>query len=327
MSLISALARMEALATGRAQPLATRRHFRLADEPLVVIPLKLAGEAAAPLAAMVGTARHEPRLILAPQPRNRDQRFALFGELGDVLLKEIAAKQAGTETIEKKDESHERFLDAPQVLVPNRPGMEFLRLMGRSTRFRQTGGEWAVPEAVPLLGRWLTWFADRADYPGSSVLCAMTDLLASHWATGQSALEDGNLTALLGWIDPPPGMSGPQAARAAEDPLLHPPAGPATDPSFDNEVLAPLIASYDSAVEGPGRDHAEERIRKAVLTQLEPVWELMWRGVDLLRALPEAASVPRRFEGDRESFSRFEASMEEGLPQARRDGAVAAARR
>ncbi|GAA3211472.1 hypothetical protein [Actinocorallia longicatena] len=328
MSLMSALARMEALTTGRAQPLATRRHFRLAGEPLVIVPLKMAGEAAAPLAALVGTSRREPQLIFAPQPRNRDLRFAFFGDLAKAVLGEIAARQVGVESVERKnDDPFQRFLDAPQLLVPNRPGMEFLRLLGRSTRFRQTGGEWPVPEAVPLLGRWLTWFSDRSEYPGSSVLCAMTDLLSTHWATGQSALEDGNLAALLGWIDPPPGRTGPQAAKDAEDPLVQPPAGPSTDPSFDNEVLAPLIASYDQSQEGPGRDHAADRIRKAILSQVEPTWELMWQGIDLLRALPEAGSVTARFEGDRTSFSLFEASMEEGVPQARKDSAVAAARR
>lgn len=333
MSLLTAMARMEALERGRAVPLASVRHVRLAGRPLVLVPLRLAGEAAAPLAAMAGTCPEKPRLLVVPQPRNRDLRFAFFAELAGLVLEAVAAAQLSAETLEikrgeRKGETYQRFLDAPQLLVPNRNGIEFLRLIGRSTRFRQADGEWPVPEEVPLLGRWLTWFADRSDYPGSSVLCAMTDLLSLHWATGQSPLEDGNLAAQLGWIDPPPGRTGPQAARDAEDPLLHPPAGPATDPSFDNEVLAPLVAAHDAAEgEGPARDFAAERIADALATQLEPTWELMWRGVELLRALPEAPSVPQRFEGDRHSFTAFEESLAEGGPQARRDGAVSAARR
>jgi len=333
MSLLTALARMEALRGGRAVPLATVRHVRLAEAPMVLIPLRLAGEAAAPLAVMVGTRREEPLLLTVPQPRNRDLRFAFFADLAKVVLKAVAEAQASAETLEikrgeRKGETYQRFLDAPQLLVPNRGGIEFLRLVGRSTRFRQTDGEWPVPEEVPLLGRWLTWFADRSDYPGSSVLCAMTDLLSLHWATGQSPLEDANLAAQLGWIDPPPGRTGLEAALEAEDPLLQPPAGPATDPSFDNEVLAPLIAAYDLAEDdGPAREFAAERIAKALSTQLEPTWELMWRGIGLLRALPEAPSVPQRFEGDRQSFTNFEESLAEGAPQARRDNAVAAARR
>lgn len=333
MSLLNALARMEALRGGRAVPLATVRHVRLAEHPTVLIPLRMAGEAAAPLAVMAGTRREDPRLFVVPQPRNRDLRFAFFTELAGAVLGSVAGARLSAETLEikrgeRKGETYQRFLDAPQLLVPNRNGIEFLRLTGRSTRFRQTEGEWPVPEEVPLLGRWLTWFADRSDYPGSSVLCAMTDLLALHWATGQSPMEDGNLAAQFAWIEPPRGRTGLEASLEAEDPLLHPPAGPATDPSFDNEVLAPLIAAYDLAEDdGPAREFTAERVAKALSTQLEPTWELMWRGVELLRSLPEAPSVPQRFEGDRQSFTNFEESLAEGAPQARRDGAVAAARR
>ena len=80
----------------------------------------------------------------------------------------------------------------------------------------------------------------------------MTAALADHWATGQSATEDANLAALLGWIDPPDGMTGPAAARAAEDPVRCPPAGPVTDPTFDNEVLAPIL-------QATARGHAGRR--------------------------------------------------------------------
>ena len=101
---------------------------------------------------------------------------------------------------------------------------------------------------MPVLGRWLTFLAERAEHPASSLMLAVTDALALHWATGQSPVEDLNLGALLGWIDPPPGLTGAQAAAAAEDPVRCPPAGPATDPTFDNEVLEARLA---------GRPHRE----------------------------------------------------------------------
>ncbi|ROO88818.1 hypothetical protein EDD29_6500 [Actinocorallia herbida] len=345
MSVLGAVARMKALRDGRAVPLASVRHVRLAEDPLVLIPLKLAGEAAAPLAAMVGNHPDKARVLLVPQPRNRDLRFAFFAELGRIVLGEVAAATATAETIEikrgeRKGETYERYLDAPQILVPNRAAIDFLRMAGRATRFRQTDGEWPVAPEVPVLGRWLTWFADRSDYPGASALCAMTELLGAHWASGQSSMEDGNLAALLGWIDPGPSLAalmgapapgrtlvGRDMAELAEDPLTVPPAGPATDPTFDNEILAPMITAYDTAPEGPAREHAEELLRERLAEQMEPTWRLMWHAVGLLRELPEAPHVPNRFEGDRQSFTNFEESLDEGVPQARHDGAVAAARR
>ena len=95
----------------------------------------------------------------------------------------------------------------------------------------------------------------------------MTDLLTRHWATGQSAMEDQHLGALLGWIDPPPGLDGagrrPRADRRADRDglLLSPPAGPATDPVFDNRVLAPAIERYDAGAPGAGRRGGRPRRR------------------------------------------------------------------
>ena len=102
---------------------------------------------------------------------------------------------------------------------------------------------------MPVLGKWLTFLADSADHPGAALLADLTSLLAEHWATGQSPLEDASLAAQLAWIDPPPGMTGLQAALATEDPLRCPPAGPATDPGFDQAILEPLVRNYDRAAQ------------------------------------------------------------------------------
>lgn len=322
MSAISAYARARAVDAGRAFPTATRRHLHLADSPMVFLPLTMAGEANAPLAAMLGTDPRRPQLLVVPQPRNRDLRFGFAAQLADVLLSYLEARtRAGVETYGRA--GNLRYLDAPQLLVPNPAGVSFVGLFGRSTRFRRTTGPYAVSPQVPLLGRWLTYLAERAQHPGSSALVAMTAALGQHWATGQSALEDANLAAQLAWIDPPPGLTGAEAARLAEDPVEFPPAGPSTDPSFDNEILARLIRSYDD-----GDPRTLARLERELHGQLEPTWRLMWRSVEVLRALPAADSVAARWAADRTEFSNYHNYVGSGgFPQARRDGAVAAARR
>ncbi|GGL05328.1 hypothetical protein [Nocardia jinanensis] len=329
MSVLSALAKVTAARTGRAEPIADRRHYHLAERPLVLVPLRLAGEAAAPLAVALGSAPHDATVLIVAQPRDRVLRLRFIEHLADRVLPYISSfcENAEELTVKSTGEAYLRYLDAPQLLVPNPGGAEFLRLLGRSVRFHRTEGENAVPETLPLLGRWLTWFGDRSDFPGSNVCLAMTSMLTTHWASGQSALEDGNLAALLGWIDPPAGMTGPEAAALAEDPLAYPPAGPATDPGFDNEELAPLIAAYDSAEHEWAKVIAAERLEQALRGQLEPTWQLMWRAVELLRGLPEGASVEKRWTEDRGAFSWFAADIPEGYPQARRDSAVSATRR
>src|SRR6185437_13318887 len=161
-----------------------------------------------------------------------------------------------------------------------------------------------VGPAVPVLGRWLTFLAERAEVPGSCLLLAATQALSQEWASGQSAVEDLHLASLMGWIDPPPGLTGRQAAAAAEDPLTWPPAGPATDPTFDNEVLAPLIAACSRPVQNPRRNQAAVAdLEKALAGQLAPTWKLMWRAVEFLRRLPQGDRVAARWEADRDAFT------------------------
>lgn len=344
MSLITALARMEAAASGRAEPVATVRHRHLAGRPLVLVPLTTAGETGAPLGAMVGTDPEAPQVFTVAQPRDRDLRFAFLGQLAEALLPHLESCQDEVEMVERKEadpESGKRVTveaelcaDAPQLLVPTSPGVDFVRLLGRSMRFRRTAEEdpgtpYPAPARVPLLGRWLTHYAERSRVPGSSLLLPMTGLLTRHWATGQSHLEDQHLGALLAWMTPPEGGSGAGAALRAElerdgsGQLVRPPAGPATDPAFDNKLLAPAVARYDAGVKGAG-----EELRELISSQLGPTWRAMWEGVALLRTLEEGAHVPDRWRRDRQSYTHHRDRLRAGEPpQPRRDDAVTAARK
>lgn len=334
MSLVTTLARAEAMATQSAQPIAAFRHRHLSERPLVLIPLMMAGEAAAPLGVMVGTSKRDGgRILTVPQPRNRDQRFGFAAELGRVVMEYIDSfRNERVEPAEGADADGEeapgRFSNAPQILVPNRGGVMAVRHLGRMTRFRRVDGSSPVDAIVPETGFWFTVLAERAEYAGSSMLLAMTDLLSELWATGQSSLEDQNLASLIGWIDPPAGMTGLQAALEGEDPVIWPPAGPATDPEFDNKVLGPAIEAFDAAVDEGARAKAEARLKAVITTQLQPTWNMMWQGLALARAVPEAPRAQSRWDRDCYVFTaRSDYLAEGGRPQPKRDFPVSAARR
>ncbi|MFI8392510.1 hypothetical protein [Streptomyces sp. NPDC085540] len=358
MPLLSTLARLEAVRAGRAQPLATVRHRHLSERPMVFVPLTTAGEAGAPLGAMIGTDRHDPRVFVIPQPRDRDRRWAFLAELAVQVLAHIDAYADVVEPAERSETDPETgkrvkvetelCVDAPQLVVPSRAGIEYVRLLGRSMRFRRTAEEdpdnpYPAPSQVPMLGRWFTHLAERSRVPGSSMLLSATDLLSRHWATGQSNLEDQHLGALLGWIAPPEGRSGAEEAHRAElgrdgdGQLLCPPAGPATDPVFDNKLLAPAIALYDAArttlAAGPGDDDrhvraAEQEVHRLVESQLSSTWWKTWEAIDLLRALPPGERAEERWTRDRWSYTGHRDRVRAGEPpQPRRDDAVTAAQK
>ncbi|MFE0461872.1 hypothetical protein ACFW1A_21755 [Kitasatospora sp. NPDC058965] len=366
MSLLSTLARLQAVRSGHAEPLATVCHRHLSPRPLVLVPLATAVEDGAPLAVLLGTDRTAPALHFVPQPLNRERRFEFLAALADEVLPYLESFAADTEPVEGSEKDpqtgekipvvRELCADAPQLIVPNTGGVRHLALLGRATRFRRTAedpdpGPFPAPPRVPLLGRWLTHLAERSQVPGSCLLLPMTGLLSRHWATGQSQLEDQQLAAQLAWHTEPAGFGAGTGAAAAEfvetardehGQLLHPPASPATDPRFDEKRLAPAIARYDAALtalrhaEGAERvaagqralDLAVEALRALLLGVLLPTWHDVWQGLDLLRTLPPAAHVAERWESDRWSYTGHRDRLAAGEPpQPRLDDAVTAARK
>ncbi|WP_326715748.1 hypothetical protein OG758_48735 [Streptomyces sp. NBC_01474] len=325
--MLSALAHVEAMETMAAVPRTAFRHHRLSDRPLVIIPLTMAGEAGAPLAAMVGTAKRDMTLLVVPQPRNRDQRFAFAAELGRAVMDYIDSYRQ-----DRRGEGERSwYTDVPQILVPNHGGIKALADLGRMCRFRSTSGTYAVPDVVPEFGMWLTFLVDTAEIAGTSMLLPLTKMLTEHWATGQSSLEDQNLASLMAWIDPPPGVSVAQALEDAENPDVCPPAGPTTSPEFDNRDLAPAIKRFDTA-HTLGDPHAlataQTELTELIAEQTKPTWRLIWRAVSILRSVPEAPQNAGRVDRDCRLFTNYSDYRDVGgLPQRKRDTAIGAARR
>jgi hypothetical protein len=331
MTVLTSLARIHASRNDVAQRLTTVRHLHISDEPLVFVPLSMAGEAHAPLAVMIGTQPDQPQLLTVAQPRNRDQQISFAHQLARIFTAYIMPRTNRRVPLRAGSSGPPyRCVDAPQVWIPNRAGIDFIRVLGRSTRFRPITGDWAVPPNIPAMGKWLTFLADRVEYAGSSMLLAATDALSMHWATGQSPEEDQHLPALLSWIAPPADQTGREAARQCENPLTVPPAGPATDPSFDNGVLEELLAGFHEAANPAAARIAEDKIRKELHKQLRGTWERMWQAIGLLRdpMLPAGGHVQARWARDLDAFTNA-ADWIATTPgaQPKRDSAVYAARR
>ncbi|MFD9124527.1 hypothetical protein [Kitasatospora sp. NPDC059571] len=324
--MMSALARVEAMETMRAVRLTAFRHRRLSGRPLVLVPLTMAGEAGAPLAVMVGSAKRDAKLLVVAQPRNRDQRFAFAADLGRIVMDYIDSFRQDR----RGEGERSRYTDAPQILVPNAGGVNALADLGRMCRFRATDGPYAVPAVVPEFGMWLTFLVDEAERAGSCLLLPVTGMLAEHWATGQSPLEDQNLASLMAWIHPD-GLSVEQAMAEAENPDVCPPAGPATSPEFDNRYLAPAIRRFDAAhTAGDPRAlaAAQNDLQDLIAEQIKPTWRTMWTAISLLRSVPQAPRAAKRFERDCGFFTSYSDYQDQGaLPQRKRDTAIGAARR
>jgi hypothetical protein len=276
----------------RAVAKTTRRHVHLSPRPLVLVGYHLAGDPGAPLALMWGTSRdEEPRCMVVPEPRNRGLRFEALDEFAAEFLTYLSE-------FEDRDESGD-CLDAPQLVVPNAATADWLGgIVGRFTRNLRTDGDAPAPQAVPLAGKHLSFFADLM--PGSSLVLAATDVLTTHWQTGQLPSEDLNLAALLGWIDPPAGMDSPQAAREGE---ASPPAGPDSDPNWDANSLAELIQEWHTAADAVSQSRVRRELEGEIRDQLSPAWTDCWRALDRLGFLPAAEHVAIRWQTDKSEWT------------------------
>ncbi|MEU0785362.1 hypothetical protein ABZ341_27750 [Streptomyces sp. NPDC006173] len=336
MSRLSTLLRLEAAQTQTVQDASMVSHFHLTEQPLIFLPLNRSGTEASPLAVMFGDDPARPRLLVAP-PTGRPTAFR--EELADHILTYIDGFQ-NTEHLPAKGKkpSRERHTHAPQLLVANRRSIPYIQRLGRALRFTDLPDGADPARSVGRLGRWLTFFADHAEHPGSAFLLSLTDLLTTRWITGQSRMEDEHLAALLAWIDPPIGATGLSAALEAENPQLpgpdgqlHRPAGPAADPSFDSFELDPLLTAYDDAAkEGNAAAmlRLTDRLHTLLHDYLKPTWDDTWHALGLLRSLPQTQDAQRRWASDRDRFTAYSTYLaEDGRPQPIKDDAVSAARR
>lgn len=298
----------------RAVAKATRRHIHLSNRPLVIVGYHLAGDVGAPLALMWGTDPDKrPRTAVVPEPRNRDLRFEALTTFGVALVDYLAAYSEMTIERGSRGQHEPVCVDAPQVIVPNRATAEWLfGVVGRFTRHLSTDGNPSLSPVVPQAGQHLSFFHDLL--PGSSRVLAATEVLSSHWQTGQLASEDLNLSALLGWIEPPEGADGVAAARMAE---ALPPAGPLSDPNWDERELAGLINQWRAARTDVDGSVVRGEIDTQIREQLNHTWEDCWHAHRLLAALPEGNTVACRWQRDRKDWTRHRATVEAGTARFR----------
>lgn len=288
-SALDTLLHLEAADSGLVQARATRRHVHLDANPMAVAVYKLAGDAASPVAIIYGTDALRPRLLVAPEPRSREIRFELLNQFMPDLLMWMHGRPDGT---------------APQLLVANPSSGAFLGLLGRSLRHPPRDG--SVPLDTVLAARHLAWLDERSEHPGGTVILPLTAVLAQHWRTGQSDLEDAQLATLLAWIDPGEGIDGRAAARLAERARRSTPAGPSSDPGWD-ERLDTLVRGFNQSRNG-ATDPATVRryagpVEELCRDALERTWQDLWHGHGLLAALPEGAHVPARWADDAEAWA------------------------
>lgn len=288
---------------GRAVRTANFRHRHLVAKPAVVLPFQIGGESFALAAVAWGFSPSDLNVLVVPDPRERElfyRRMTVFAAWFDRLFQDHGEEREERTTRRHVTISTTR--SAPQLVVPNSASAQLLARVGRRLAYLDRS-PLPVDPVLIAAGRHLLFLRDHLRMSGQQLIVALTDLLASHWATPQTPAERLLLPSLAAWIDPPEGMHGFEAAQAAEVGFV---VGPV--PSGDDDAtLFPLVASYRQAAKDGNdraRAHAERAIAQHWQGLLVPAWDLCWKLISLERTWREAPSTDRRWAEDRAAFTR-----------------------
>lgn len=246
-----AAARVLARNLGRAIPVVERGMLAPdPDEVFGIAPVRVVSEQRVQAIAFGLLEGSPPRVVTIWNPLSRESdELTPFAEALDAYL---------------MDTLREGRL--PRIWLPHAAALEIVDILGQ--RYRTN------PNASPALQR-MGWqcraIVEESKYRGQQVLAVAGDLLRAHLATGQSAVEDHHLGALLAWVDPPPGVD--PVAAAERQSLI--PAAAMLERAVDDEVeyLRSIAKKGNSARAADARRRIEEHLRRGGVRE----WDLLMR--------------------------------------------------
>ena len=301
---IDLIPRLLAYEAGRAQRQASHLHLSVRRDALVVCPIALAGEDTTVHIMAIGPVGRSPRILCVPDPRIRDDQYALFEAFGAEIERYFQDCRDA--------ETH------PQLWVPSGSAVALLDVLADRLRYNRDNPR------VKRAGELLSYATERYPTAGQQALLSATGALKRHWATGQQQAEDEHLGTLLAWIEPPAGATRAQvlaAVTAAEQV----PMGVKTDPEFDRDTLMPLVSTYNEARRAGAATSVLARRAAAIQAALEPavrrIYAATQRAIGLLLAaglppLPDLAALERL---EAAGFASFMESRDQGYGLPLRD--------
>jgi hypothetical protein len=327
MSHLEAALAARAFRSGRACRSAQLRHRRFVARPLAIVLYELGAEPFSAAAISYGTAPENFHQLAAGEPRNRDLAFAMLLRFARWFNSQFERPGTTREVLQDGDREVTRAVSAPQIVVVNRASVEMLGRLGRRLAYLPTDGPRPADPELVRLGQHLQFLARHASQPGQQLVISLTDLVNAHWVTPQSDFERASLGAVDAYIDPPaspawdwqrerlglPVSTAWRARRARaqgfETAALAErfPIGPVPD-GDDDEVLEPLVDAFNAARDRRTTPRVIEGLVAPIHDHYRPLlqrtWEMLWHVFERERAWPESPSVARRWDEDRDAYTR-----------------------
>lgn len=292
---------------GRAHRTASLLHRRLLERPLQIVAWEYGVEpfTVGAIGYGVGDAAE---LSVPGFPINRDLLFMALESFAADFNRYFDMPYDDCDEIERGARIVLRSRTIPQIVVPNSETVALLGRLGRRLAYLRVDGDRPANPQLIRLGRHLMFVARRSQFSGQQLVVPATELLAAHWQSGMSGYEAMSLAALDAWIEPPQGIHAFEAAAEAE----RRPVGPRPDGRDGSEADRLVEAFNEARARSTDRDVVGPMLgdlRRHYGALVERTWHLTRRCIDRVRAWPEAPSVERRFEADRDAYSEHMAWM------------------
>tara|TARA_B100001750_G_scaffold245585_1_gene265603 strand:+ start:567 stop:1973 length:1407 start_codon:yes stop_codon:yes gene_type:complete len=250
------------------------RHVRIAEAPLIVVPMTLAGEDAVPLAFAWGRDAEVPTVTVVAEPRDPDEaRVALLALAATICewldpLGRIAAR--GREVADD-------FV-VPQLVVPTGAAAVMMRKLAE----RMVRSPREADPRIRRAGGWLLFFLDRYELtPWDGSLVVTADVCREHWALPVSNAEGAHLLVVDACL------ANPGRAVAAAHEAEVEPGGTVTMPRFDADRLQPAIEAYGKA-SAKARDARGAAVHELMAPFVERSYQVTRRLLSRLREIPPA---------------------------------------
>jgi len=262
----------KALREGRAVRLNSAGKWKITAHPLILVTSLLSGEDATLLGFMCGEEGERPEFSCVLDPRNRDEQYGLFLELGSRLRQYFAdCRERGTQ---------------PQIIVPNQATVRHLEVLAHRTLGLRVDEEFKAKnpslqarnlEIRSIVGGPLGYVQQRAQIAGQQIVVPAAAMLTSLWVTGQSALEDLQLSTVLAWV------LGTDTEAAEFNPSV-----PRLRPEFDRDVYEPVLRRSLRA--GANKAELQQEIAKKLQEQMDSAFNETCLALTL--AIERARSAP-----------------------------------
>jgi hypothetical protein len=287
---------------GRANRTAMFRHRHLINSPIALVFWQLGAEPFSAAAVGFGSTRSDLDLIVAGDPRNRDLAFAALLRVARWFNPRFELAAANRDSVQRGSFSATRSISAPQILVANQTTVEMIGRLGRRLAYLRPDGAQPAPVELIRFGQHLLFLSRHSRIPGQQIVIPLDELVRTHWSTSQSDFERASLAALNAYIDTT-GVHGFYAAAEREREAV----GPVPD-GDDDVTVEPLVTEFNR-LRGNSTEPA------AIRSLLQPIeqhysrlvtrtWNLMWECYQREIAFPEAPSVSRRWDADRDAYTR-----------------------